>query len=458
AGTGLLLVRGAVKVMTGADLRFDRLGWLCQGDRPLQWLAGLAVAAMLLWATQRFQHFLVLPGVLLFATLLFYGAIWVYAIPLEVVRSEGWLLGPFPEGSLWHPLTWSSLHQVQWGAIAQSGSTLSLLVFVSLLSLVLTNGSLELALEKDLDLNRELKAVGLANMAAGLGSTMAGNQALPSTLLVYRLGAISRLTGLFKALPCLAVLVLGPTFLNYFPKPILGSLLLYLGLSLLWQWLVPVWVKLPKIDYGMIWVTLCLINAVGFMAGIGVGFGLAAIAFLIQCSRVQTVMPVEAGAAPDGGTSELPDCKPNSDAIAEVGLRGCLFFGTAKALRQQLGDRILRSDGTSPQYLLLDFSQVISLDSSAVISLDKVTRLAEKHDCTLVFCGLGEAIQQRLISSQTIAPASGSIFPSRDRALVHCHAQLQSAPDLASDLTDSGDRPRPEVVQKGALELSELLP
>lgn len=105
AGTGLLLVRGAFKVMTGQDLTPEHLGWLVQPEHCPQWLAGLAIAAVLLWATQQFHHYLVMPGVLLLATLIFYGSIWGYQLPLETVRDQGWLLGPFPQGSLWHPLT-----------------------------------------------------------------------------------------------------------------------------------------------------------------------------------------------------------------------------------------------------------------------------------------------------------------------------------------------------------------
>jgi SulP family sulfate permease len=399
AGTGLLLVRGAFKVMTGHDLTLDHLVGLSQGNHAPQWLTGLAIASLLLWATKRFHHYLVMPAVLALATLTFYGAIGGYHVPLATVRAEGWLLGPFPQGNLWHPLTLETFAQVQWGAIAQASPTLGLLVFVSLLSLVLTNGSLELAIEKDLDLNRELKAVGLANLVAGLGSSMAGNQALPSTLLVHRLGAASRLTGVFKAVPCLAVLILGPTFLNYFPKPILGSLLLFLGIDLLWQWLYKAWFKLPWVDYGIILVTLVVINTTGFILGIGVGLSLAAGQFLIQCSRLETLsvealtpdMPWKTMEAVEAKTSgdDLPEISQQSEGRTDdasrpqsfatpktvdlkqgvdcMHLQGLLFFGTAKGVCQKLCDHMLHAPPAAPplQYLILNFDSVLAMDSSA---------------------------------------------------------------------------------------------
>jgi SulP family sulfate permease len=424
AGTGLLLVRGAFKVMTGEDLTLGHLAWFCQGNQCPRWLAGLAIAAVLLWTTKRLHHYLVMPVVLALATLIFYGAVWGYHLPMAAVREQGWLLGPFPQGSLWHPLTTGSLAQVQWGAIAQSSPILGLLVFVSLLSLVLTNGSIELAVEKDLDLNRELKAIGLANLVAGLGSTMAGNQALPSTLLVQRLGAANRLTGVFKALPCVLVLVLGPTFLGYFPKPILGSLLLFLGLDLLWQWLYGAWFRLPWVDYAIIWVTLVVINTSGFIPGIGLGFALAAGQFLVQCSRLETVTVStedEDSLAEARGRSISP--------IDRVPLQGVLFFGNAKGLCQQLCDRILHRDPDYPplQYLMLDFRQVMALDSSAAMNLGKVAKLAQKHHCTLVFCHLTAPCQRILHKSQTLALAGGHVLPNHAEAVSWCETQLTAS-------------------------------
>lgn len=439
AGTGLLLVRGAFKVMTDLDLSFAHLTQLGQMDHSLHWLAGLAIAGVLLWSTNRFHCHWVMPAVLLLSALVFYGTAWIYQVPLDVIRERGWLLGPFGEGGLWYPLNWDSLSQVSWLTLIQSGHLFGLLVFVSLLSLVLTNTSIELALEKPLDINRELKAVGLANLAAGLGSTMAGNQALPSTLLVHRLGAASRFTGLFKTLPCFVVLFLGPAFLNYFPKPILGSLLLYLGLGLLWQWLFQIWPQLPVTDYVIIWVTLGVINAVGFLAGIGVGIGLAVLQFLWQCSRFNTVVLERAESEPPPGDTPtstgdvtLSDLRTNyGEAIEQVNLQGILFFGTAKALRQQLCDRILQANEATPlRYLILNFQAVISMDSSAVVSLNKLASLAKNHGCTLVFCQLSEACEHQLRQNPAFSRDHPEwfVFTSCGQALEFCQQQLSSQP------------------------------
>ncbi|MEM7067094.1 MAG: SulP family inorganic anion transporter [Cyanobacteria bacterium P01_B01_bin.77] len=403
AATGWLLVRGAVQVMTDEPLTFSHLAWFIERDPLLHWGAGLGIAVVLLVFTKRYQQAIVMPGLLLAATGLFYGAVWQSHLALTTIREQGWLLGPFPAGNLWQPLTFSDLGQVQWAVIAQHSSTLGLLVFVSLLSLVLTNGGIELALGRDLDLNQELRAVGLANVVAGMGSTMAGNQALPSTLLVHKMGAGSRLTGLFKALPCFAVLLLGPEFLAYLPKPILGSLLLFLGLELLWQWLYQSWFRLAWYDYLTIVVTLVVINRVDFIVGILVGLVMTAVQFLYQCTQTSPIESgspsVEAGSADSTRSDdEVKNClATNQGTIDWIDLQGFLFFGNAASLFQQVRSHILHpTTGNSPDYLVLNFQAVLGLDASAVLSFSKLSKLAHDRQLTLVFSQVSETLQRQL--------------------------------------------------------------
>jgi SulP family sulfate permease len=432
AATGWLLIRGGVQVMTDEPLTFTNLTWFIQPTPMVHWGGGLAIALVLLVLTKRYHHPLIMPGVLLTATGVFYGIVGLSHQPLATIRDHGWLLGPFPEGKLWQPMTINDFGYVHWDVIGQHSSTIGLLIFVSLLSLVLTNGGIELAIGQDLDLNQELRAIGMANVVAGLGSTMAGNQALPSTLLVHKMGASSRLTGLFKACPCVVVLFMGPTFLTYFPKPILGSLLLFLGLDLLWQWLCKIWFKLHWVDYLTIVTTLVVINRVNFIVGIGVGLCITTLQFFYQCLQTNPIAAVDAPlpAQPlDGGPQkdERSDDETHtnfnlaferilSDHEAEiidwVNLKGFLFFGNAALLFQQLRSRILHPDsGKSPDILVLNFQEVLGLDASAVLSFNKLQKLAKDKKLTLIFNQVPEPMQRQLIRGNGMDLENGYCVP-----------------------------------------------
>jgi SulP family sulfate permease len=65
------------------------------------------------------------------------------------------------------------------------------------------------------------------------------------------MGAKSRLVGLFSAVICGAVLVFGSSLLSYFPRPIMGGVLLFLGFAFLYEWLYESWLKLPVLTVSL---------------------------------------------------------------------------------------------------------------------------------------------------------------------------------------------------------------
>ena len=169
AGTGWLLTKGFFQVSTDHPLTWASLPELAQPALLTRWLPGLGFAIALLLATRLWQQFWVMPLTLLVCGASFFAFLGLADIPLAQAREAGWLLGPFPESrQLWQPLTPAMVPHIHWAAIAhQTGSVLTVM-FVSLLSLLLSNSSIELVVGRDLNLSREMKAVGWANLASGL--------------------------------------------------------------------------------------------------------------------------------------------------------------------------------------------------------------------------------------------------------------------------------------------------
>jgi len=457
AGTGWLLVDGFVQVTADTPLTFAELPTLLEPQVLLHWGVGLIFALILLGVSNRFKHYLVMPGTLLSLFLIFYLFLLATGTPIAQARAEGWLLGPFPDGGLWHPLAPSELGGVSWSAIAAQAGSMITVALISLLSLVLSNSGIELVVGRDIDLNTELRSIGLACFASGLGSGMVGNQALPSTLLVNDIGGKSRLTGIIAALPCVAVLLLGSSFLSYFPKPVLGALLLYLGLSLLIQWLYQAWFKLPLADYLTVVVILVVINAVGFLQGVVVGFVIATLLFMYNYSRVNVVKTAASGATTRSNAirtaAQSQHLQENGDRIYILELQGFLFFGTANALLEKVRDRCTKAESQPPvRFVLIDFRQVSGLDSSAVLSFDKMLKLARQHQLTLVFANLSAEFQAKLVQGGVLEKDSNScpifphalcqLFPDIDRGLEWCENTLLQQqdgtilpPPLAAQLT-----------------------
>ena len=60
------------------------------------------------------------------------------------------------------------------------------------------------------------------------------------------------------------MLVFGTSLLAYFPKPLLGGLLFFLGLDFLYDWVVAGWKKLSRIDYAVVLLILAVISSAIF--------------------------------------------------------------------------------------------------------------------------------------------------------------------------------------------------
>ena len=191
AGTGLLLIDGAVNVMAGNAISASTLPLLLQAESLVRWLPGLGLGLAVLVVLRRSSHPLALPGLLLAATSLFHIVLWFSGFPAATARASGWLLGPFPQEGLWQPLTIESLQQARWDVIVAESGTLTTLLLIALLSFLLNATGLELAAQRDVELDRELKVVGFANIVSAVGGGPVGYHALGMSALSHRMTPVA---------------------------------------------------------------------------------------------------------------------------------------------------------------------------------------------------------------------------------------------------------------------------
>ena len=248
AGTGWILVRGAIGIMSGEPFTLGNVGHFFVWSTLQHWLPGMSFAVLLLLAVRRFRHFLTIPVMILAATLLFYLILLVTRTSSATAAGEGWLMNQFAGGAIYPPLEVLATGAIQWKVIWQSAGDLATVVVISVISLLLNASGLELIARREIDLNRELRATGLANLVSGLGGSSVGYMSLSLTALGYRIGARSRISGLTSAFLCGVTLLFGLTLPSYFPRPLLGGLLIYLGLTFLVDWLYTAWFKLPRAE------------------------------------------------------------------------------------------------------------------------------------------------------------------------------------------------------------------
>ena len=435
AGTGWLLVRGGVGVMADAPLSLTQLDLLFRADVLFRWLPGLLFAIALLWILRRFRHFMIMPAMLLGAIVLFYLVVWAAGFSVGQASAQGWLLGPFPEGALWRPVTLDLLNQVHWPTLSSQAGNIGAILLISVVSLLLNASSLELIARRDMDLNREMQAAGVGNVLASLGGGgPVGYHALSLSALNYRTGVSSRLVGVTAALLCGALMLAGTTLLTYFPKVVLGGLILFLGIGFLVEWLYDARPRFSKGDYAIVVLILVAMNAIGVLEGVGLGLALAIVLFLVDYSRLSVIRRTLSGRSYRSNV-DRPLLYQNllrqeGDRLIILELQGYLFFGTAYRLLERVKQQIDAKGRPKPRFVVLDFRQVNGMDASGAMSFARMAQLAQTQGFNLVLTHLSPTIQQQLEQKALAAnggEAAWRIFPDLDHGVEWCEEQMIAA-------------------------------
>lgn len=430
AGVGLLLVRGAITSMTNAPLSLSEYRPFTETGLLAKWLPGLALGLLLVVALRRYSHFLIMPGLLLAATAIFYVVLWITGTSISEATHHGWLPSVFTGGSgLWHPLAPADLRHVHWSVLGGQAGNLAAVTVLGTIGLLLNATALELATKQDVELNRELKVAGLANLLSGVSGGLAGYATVSETVLPYRMGVKSRWIGIVVALVCGTILLAGGSMLSYIPNPVLGGLLLLIGLSFMVEWIYDAWFKLPKADYVIVILILVIINTVGLLQGVGTGIVVAVILFVVNYSRINVIRH-ELSGRDYHSTVVRPWlyrqllCE-KGDWTYVLKLQGFLFFGTAQKLLEQVRQRIDDPNRPKPHHIVLDFRHVSGLDSSTMLSFAKIKQLASTHTILLVFTALSPAFQQKMakeVFNDTDYPV-WRLFPDLDHGIEWCENQ-----------------------------------
>ena len=452
AGTGWLILQGGISVIAGDAIGLGSAHILLEPGVAIKVAIGVGFAALIAIVQRRVEGALVLPACLLVALVAYNLVVVFLAIPAETLSGAGWTI-PIRDSGLWPPIVPADIAAVDWGAIAASAVMLPGIVIVTVLALLMNATGIELASGSDVDLDKELRSVGLQNLAAGAGGGVPGYPAVSLSILAKRLGAANRLVGLVVAAVTLAVLLLGETILNLVPTPLLGSLLVWIGAALVYEWLVLTARRLAILEYLTIVLIFFVIVGVSFTTGVLVGLVAAVVLFVLEYGRVDSIRHVLTGedyqSTFENSEERRQSLEQHGSAILIVRLQGFIFFGTSDRLRKRIEDRL--TDGV--RYLAIDFRRVTGVDSSAVVSFQRLSQTAARRGFRIVLSGMRPNVERSLIRGG-LEPGPGlRVEADLDHGLMWCEQHLLEtvAPGLDGERTFDLDELAMDIVKDEAL-------
>lgn len=389
AGSGWLLSMGSLEVMTGGSVTLSGPQSLFASSILVLWLPGAFLALSLFLILRRFSHFSILPITLILGVLMFHLALYLTGVSLEDARDKGLLFESLSSGGLWPVFSLSEISSVDWKAVFSQLPVFLTIPLITLIGLLLNMGGIELASKKDINMDREIMANSFSNALAGSMGSPPAYSSLSLSMLGFKTRAYTRLVGIVAAMVVAMSIIWGDLLISIFPKAVLGSFLMLLGLFFIWDWVVETRKKMILPDYIIILIILISIAWTGFFQGVIIGILLSVVLFVIRFSQVPILRDLKTGRTANSRKSRP---LPHKRIIAEQGQRikifelsGYLFFGSVNTLIQKIQDEADLDPDVSENYVFVDFSQTTGVDVSVVNAFVRLINRLSSTNTKIVF-------------------------------------------------------------------------
>jgi SulP family sulfate permease len=400
--TGWYLLVGGVETVVGHPLSLNNLGSLLEAGAGIKVALAAAFVLLVQAFNSRVSSGAFLPIAIIVTIIAFDIVVLFLGVSQAQLEQLGWVITVRAQEAIWPPFGLSDLARLDWTAIGAGLVYAPFVVLVTVAAAMMNVSGIELELKGDVDLNRELRSMGIGNVLSGLVGGVPGFPGVSSTLLAVRMGAAERTVGVVTGFILILALIYSSQLLAVAPAPLFGALLMWIGVSLLIDWVVKPLRTLRRSEHGIILLILAVSIAAGFPAGVITGLLAALVLFVFEYGRVEGVRFVATGH--DYRSRMLSDerriaLEPHGNAIMIMKLSGFIFFGTSDRIIQKIKDRVFASAEGPLRFVVMDFRRVSGIDSSTILSFDRLRRLAQKDGFTVILTRLHEQTAARLRAS-----------------------------------------------------------
>ncbi len=373
---------------TGGDAIVDRGGQFVSGvvagdTNPVALAIGLACLGIILILRTWRPH---VPGILIAVI----GATAVSAAFDLAARAGIAVVGPLPVGL--PPVSLPPLVPADILALmpAAFGIALVAATDTSILSRTFAGRRGE-----EVDQDRELLALGGANLATGLFTGMPVSSSSSRTPVAEAAGARTQLTSVVAAVAIGVMLVAAPGLLGALPSATLAAVVIAAALSLVDVGSV---VRLWRVGSSEVWLALASflgVALIGVIEGVFIAVALSLLAFIRRAW-----WPHDAVLGRADGVKGYHDLTYYPEARQIPGLLlyrfdAPLFFANALVFRDRVRERI--GDAESPiQWVVVAAEPITDVDTTAAEMLDQLEQELTANDITLAFAGLKDPVRDRL--------------------------------------------------------------
>jgi high affinity sulfate transporter 1 len=329
------------------------------------------------------------------------------------------LIGAIPAGIPLPMLPVVSLQDVQQLSFEALG-----ILLVSFCSAVATAKSFAARNGYDIDPNRELIALGAANIVAGISQGFAVSGADSRTAISVVAGGKTQMTGIYAAVLMVIVLLFLTRPLSMAPRSSLAAVLIAAGVSL---FDLPATIRLFRMSRREFWVASVAalgVITIGVGAGIVIAVLLTVLTLLLRVSRPHDAI---LGRVP--GTGDYSDIEQHPDATAVPELLiyrfdSSLVFFNAEYFKRRVRSAVAAA-AFKPWAFIFDVEAVTMIDITAAYAVEEVRAELESRGIDFIVAHSRTALREQLVRYGVLGVKAERFYPSVKAAVAAFLARQQ---------------------------------
>ena len=232
--------------------------------------------------------------------------------------------------------------------------------------------------------NRELIGQGIGNFVAALFGGLPGAGSTTGTVANINSNGKTNMSGVFKAIFLLIVLVgLGP-LLKDVPKPVLSALLISVGIGIIDFKGMKKLFSLKNSDSLVLFLVVALTVFVDLLVAVGVGMVLSSFFFMQRMGELVDQQSKSGDIYEIEKKLKIPESIKNRIMVYE--LDGPLFYGFSDQFKEQ-AEAIIGKDA-----VIINMSQVPYIDASGTYVLEEVIKNFKTKDVEVILVGVKDHI------------------------------------------------------------------
>jgi len=317
-----------------------------------------------------------IPGALA-VVVLSTGAVWALDLAATGVNIVGAVPGGLPSPSL-PPMDVNAARSLVPSALA-----IGLVGFMESIAVAKVYASRH---RYEVDANRELVGLGLANIAGAFFSAYPTTGGFSRTAVNDQAGAKTNAAAIFSAaVIALTLLLLTPLF-YYLPKAVLAAIVMVAVFGLIdWEEATFLW-RVDRKDFYLMVVTFVATLSLGIEAGILTGVIVSLMVVIYKSSTPHTAVM---GRLP--GTETYRNLKRNPEALTDsclvvVRMDAGLYFANVNAFKDLVME--IDAEDDALEALVIDMYPVNTLDSTGVHALKDVIETCRRNDVSVYLSGV----------------------------------------------------------------------